>query len=187
MKLGYVLTLLALCCFGATTFSGCETDTKVASTSDHDHDGHDHGDHDGHDHDGHDHDGHDHDGHDHAEGELPAHGPNGGHLFKLDGSDMVGEWIHYSDNDIIRVLLLDSELQNAVAFDGVSITPKAGDDKTPFVLELDPEKNVNDQKLVYMLDDPRLMKNMSLGVVVEYTVGDEKFSGEIKPHAPHDH
>ena len=124
---------------------------------------------------------------DHDHGGLPAHGPNNGHLFKLEGSDMVGEWIHYSDNDIIRVLLLDAELKNAVEFDGVSITPTAGDDKTPFVLELDPDKNINEKKLVYMLDDKKLMLAMSLGVKVEFTVGDKTYNGEIEPHAPHDH
>lgn len=180
MKLGHIFSLLALCCFAVVPFTGCETGTATSSEKHgHDHDGHDH---DGHDHG---HEGHDHG--DHAHGELPAHGPNNGHLFKLEGSDMVGEWIHYNNNDIIRVLLLDSKLQHAVEFDEVTITPNAGDDKTPFVLELDPDKNTNDKKLVYMLDDKTLMLAMSLGVDVEFTIGDQKYKGSIEPHAPHDH
>ena len=180
MKLGHLLILMAVCCFAVPAFSGCGEPQTVAD-SDHDH-GHDHGD--GHDHD-HAHD-HDHD-HGHGEGELPAHGPNNGHLFKLEGTDLVAEWIHYNDNSIIRVLLLDKALQNAVEYDGVTITPTAGDDKTPFVLELDPEKNINEKKLVYMLDEKKLMLAMSLGVDVEFQMGDKTFKGKIAPHAPHDH
>lgn len=186
MKLGHIFSLVALCCFAAVPFTGCES---PASTSTETHDDHGH-DHDGHGHDGHDHDGHghDHDGdHGHAHSDLPAHGPNNGHLFKLEGSDLVGEWIHYNDNDIIRVVLLDAELDDVVSYDGVSITPKAGDDKTPFVLELDTEKNKKGMKAVYMLDDKNLMLAMSLGVDVEFTMGDKKLKGKIEPHAPHDH
>ena len=153
----------------------------MADSHDHDHDEH-----------GHDHD-HDHDhGHDHADGELPAHGPNNGHLFKLEGTDFVGEWIHYNDNDIIRVLLLDKGLEDVIAFDGVTITPTAGSDKTPFELEFDAEKSPKSadgvaKKVIYMLDDKGLGLAMSLGVEVEFTLGDEKFKGKIAPHAPHDH
>lgn len=182
MKLGYVFTLLAVAAFATPLLTGCtpDSDTATATSTDlenaDDHHGHDHG------------DGHDHDhGDEHADGELPAHGPNKGHLFRLDGTDMVGEWIHYSNNDIIRVLLLDSALKNAVDFDGVEITPKAGDEKTPFVLELDPDKNPEGKKVVYMLEEKRLMLAMNLGVDVEYTVGDKTYKGSIAPHAPHDH
>jgi len=180
MKFGRLLTLLAVCCFvvpALTSLSGCDDSPQASATKS---DGHDHDDH------GHDHGDHGHD-HDHEHGELPAHGPNNGHLFKLSGTDMVGEWIHYSDNDIIRVLLLDKKFENAIEYDGVSITPTAGDDKTPFVLELDPEKNINDKKLVYMLDEQKLMLAMSLGVEVEITVGDKTYKGAIEPHVPHDH
>ncbi len=180
MKFGHLLTLLALTCFVTPAFIGCGEGANTADSSSHDHD------HDGHDHDHGDHD-HDHGDHDHSHGDLPAHGPNNGHLFKLEGSDMIGEWIHYSDNDIIRVLLLDSKLENVLECDGVKITPEAGDDKTPFVLELDEEKNIDDRKLVYMLDEKRLMLAMSLGVEVEITVGDKTYKGKIEPHAPHDH
>jgi hypothetical protein len=157
---------MAVCCFAFPAFTGCgEGSQTVAESHDHDHD-HDHA---------------------HGEGGLPAHGPNNGHLFKLEGTDLIAEWIHYSDNDIIRVLLLDKGLENAVEYDGVMITPTAGDDKTPFVLELDPEKNINDKKLVYMLDEKKLMLAMSLGVDVEIKVGDKTYKGKIAPHAPHDH
>jgi len=118
---------------------------------------------------------------------LPAHGPNNGHLFKLEGSELVGEWIHYNDNDIIRVLLLDKGLKDVIAFDGVTITPTAGSDKTPFELELDVEKSPKGKNVIYMLDDKGLGLAMSLGVEVEFTLGDEKFKGKIEPHAPHDH
>ena len=111
MKLGYVFTLLAVTAFATPLFTGCNPDGRTAAEKtdlhahDHDHD-HDHG-----------HD-HDHD-HDHEEGDLPAHGPNKGHLFRLGDTDMVGEWIHYNNNDIIRVLLLDSKLELAMDYDGV--------------------------------------------------------------------
>jgi len=180
MKFGHIITLLALCCFGLASFTGCES-PKNDTAKVHDHSGHDHGDHD------HDHDHGDHDHGDHDHGDLPAHGPNKGHLFKLEGSEMVGEWIHYNDNDIIRVLLLESNLEHAVSYDGVTITPTAGSEKTPFVLELDEEKSPEGKTLVYMLDDKTLMLAMSLGVEVEFTVGDSKFKGIIEPHAPHDH
>jgi len=73
------------------------------------------------------------------------------------------------------------------SYDGVTITPTAGSDKTPFVLELDDDKSPEGKSLVYMLDDKTLMLAMSLGVEVEFTVGDDKFKGKIEPHAPHDH
>ena len=72
-------------------------------------------------------------------------------------------------------------------YDGVQITPLAGDDKTPFVLELDSDKNPEGKKAIYMLDEKRLMLAMSLGVEVEFTVGDKTYKGKIAPHAPHDH
>ena len=182
MKFGHIFTILALCCFGLAPFSGCGPETKTVDSDKGGHHDHDHGDHD------HDHGDHGHGDHDH--GELPAHGPNKGHLFKLDGTDMVGEWIHYNDNDIIRVLLLDEKLENAVALDGVTITPTAGSDRTPFALELDTEQNgskENPMQLVYMLDDKALGIAMSLGVEVEFSVGGNKYKGAIAPHAPHDH
>ena len=165
MKLGYVFTLLAVVALSTSMFSGCD-DGKVDA-------GHSHKEGEHHD--------------DHDEDSLPAHGPNNGHLFRLEGTDMVGEWIHYSSNDIIRVVLLDETRTYPVDYDGVSITPKAGDDQTPFVLELDTEKNPEGEKKVYMLDEKRLMHAMSLGVDVEMTVGDKKYTGKIEPHAHHDH
>ena len=183
MKTGYVITLLALCCFGLAPFAGCGPGAPTKTDPTFGVEGHEG--HEGHDHHGHDHD-HDHD-HDHAHGDLPAHGPNNGHLFKLEGSDLVGEWIHYNDNDIIRVLLLDAKLQNAVAFDGVTFTPTAGSDKTPFVLEFDEEKNQGEMKLVYMLEDKAMKMATTFGVDVEFTMGDKKLKGKIEPHAPHDH
>jgi hypothetical protein len=190
MKFGYVLTLIAVGFFAMASFGGCDNSAPKATTDngDHGHD-HDHGEH-GHDHGEHGHDHGDH-GHDHGDhghdGELPAHGPNNGHLFTLEGSDYVGEWMHYNANDIIRVVLLDKALENAISIDGVKITPTAGDDKTPFELELDEEKNKGDQTLVYMLDSKKLQNAMSFGVEVEFTIGDDKFAGKIAPHAPHDH
>lgn len=173
MKFGYLLTLVAVAFLSITTFAGCEYDSESTSAKTEDHD---HGDHD------HDHD-HDHD----DSNALPVHGPNGGHLFAIDGSEKVGEWMHYNDNDIIRVVLLDKDLKNAVPVDAITITPTAGDDKTAFELELDGTQNKGDQKLVYMIDDKQLQVAMSLGVKVEFTIGDEKISGTIAPHTPHDH
>ncbi len=163
MKFGHILTLFAVCFLGTAIFSGCEADTGKSAA------------------------GHDDHGHKHAEGELPAHGPKGGHLFKLAGTELIGEWIHYSDNTVIRVYLLDWETKKAVPCEGITITPTAGDDKTPIVLEYDEESSGGEKGIVYMLDDERLNRAMSLGVEVEYMVGEEKFVGKIAPHAPHDH
>ena len=55
------------------------------------------------------------------------------------------------------------------------------------MLELDPDKNPEGKKAIYMLDEKRLMLAMSLGVEVEFTVGDKTYKGKIAPHAPHDH
>jgi len=162
MKTGYFLTLLAATCLMAPVFfSGCNPASSTATK-----DGHDH--------------------HDHAN-DLPAHGPKGGHLFRLEGSDMIAEWHHYNKNDIIRVYLLDAEMKNAVQVDGVTMTPLAGDDRTPFGLEVDPEENKEGLKVVYMLDDKQLNLATSLGLDVEFKMGDKTLKGTIEAHAPHDH
>jgi hypothetical protein len=38
-----------------------------------------------------------------------------------------------------------------------------------------------------MLDSKQLNVAMTLGVKVEVKVGDKTYTGEIPPHAPHDH
>lgn len=169
MKLRLLATLMA--CFSFALLSGCEqpATSDLGNLEAHDHD--------------HDHD-HDH-GHDH--GDLPAHGPNKGHLFRLEGTELVGEWCHYNDNNVIRMFLLDDKHVNAVAIDGVSVTPTAGNEKTPFEMIPDPEHKVGDDTLAFMLDEQKLHVAMTVGVEVEYKMGDKTFKGKIAPHAPHDH
>lgn len=165
-------TLVAL---GLFVVSGCDTpagnnktSNKTASGEKHDH-------------------AHDHD-HDHAGEEHAAHGPNDGHVFKLTPADLSAEWTHSSANDIIKVFVLNKESKSnqAVKCDKVVITPLSGNDTTPFVLPA-VAPNANGETAEFMLDNKQLNMAMTLGVKVEIKVGDQTYTGEIAPHAPHDH
>jgi hypothetical protein len=164
---------LALVALGLFTVAGCDnpagnnkTNNKAASGEKHDHD-HDH---------------------DHAAHEHAAHGPNDGHVFKLSPADLSAEWTHSSANDIIKVFVLDkdSKSNQAVKCDKVVITPMSGNDTTPFELPA-VAPNPNGETAEFMLDSKQLNVAMTLGVKVEVKVGDKTYTGEIPPHAPHDH
>jgi hypothetical protein len=164
---------LALVALGLLTVAGCDnpagnnkTNNKAASGEKHDHD-HDH---------------------DHAAHEHAAHGPNDGHVFKLSPADLSAEWTHSSANDIIKVFVLDkdSKSNQAVKCDKVVITPMSGNDTTPFELPA-VAPNPNGETAEFMLDSKQLNVAMTLGVKVEVKVGDKTYTGEIPPHAPHDH
>ncbi len=66
------------------------------------------------------------------------------------------------------------------------ITPISGNDTTPFELPA-VEPNANGESAEFMLDSKQLNVAMTLGVKVEIKVGDQVYTGEIAPHAPHDH
>jgi hypothetical protein len=164
---------LALVALGLFIVAGCDnpagnnkTNNKAASGEKHDHD-HDH---------------------DHAAHEHAAHGPNDGHVFKLSPADLSAEWTHSSANDIIKVFVLDkdSKTNQAVKCDKVVITPMSGNDTTPFELPA-VAPNPNGETAEFMLDSKQLNVAMTLGVKVEVKVGDKTYTGEIPPHAPHDH
>lgn len=177
----YCLALLAL---GLFMIAGCDNPAgtknkpvnKAASTDKHDHD-HDH-----------DHADHDHADHDHAKEGHAAHGPNDGHVFKLTPADLSAEWTHSSANDIIKVFVLnkDAKANQAIKADKVVITPLSGNDVTPFDLPA-VAPNANGETAEFMLDSKQLNVAMTLGVKVEIKVGDKTYTGEIPPHAPHDH
>lgn len=168
------LTVLALALFAA---SGCDNpsaqsankpagNNKAADKHDHDHDDHKHDDHAGH----------------------AAHGPNDGHMFTLSPDDLTAEWTHSSSNDIIKVFVLNKEgkANQPIKCEQVTITPLSGNDVTPFNLPA-VEPNANGEAAEFMLDSKQLNVAMTLGVKVEFKVGDKTYSGEIAPHAPHDH
>ena len=93
--LRFALPALALACF---IFAGCQE----GETADNGDSGS--GNNTGHSHEG---------GADHSH-DLPLHGPNGGHTFRWgDSHDFIGEWKHYSDNNVIRFYVLTEELENA--------------------------------------------------------------------------
>lgn len=117
-----------------------------------------------------------------------AHGPKGGHVFTIDSPLYQGEWCKYSDNDKIRIYVLDSDAKNQVAVkaENVTIKPMAGNDDEAFVLE--PQNaNENGESSVFMLDDPALSLSMSMGVEIQFVVGDKTFTGVVKAHKPLDH
>ena len=70
---------------------------------------------------------HDHDHADDGHGEggdeeaHAAHGPNGGHIFKFDSPEYVGEWQKFSDNNVIKMHILDKD-QKAIVNLKVRIT-----------------------------------------------------------------
>lgn len=177
------LAFVALACF---TFSGCEngTATKDANSTSsgdhgHDHDGDSHGD----DHDAHA--GHDHDGGGHEEG-AHEHGPNGGHLFTFSGDKFRAEWKHYSDNHVVRVIVLDKKAESAVpvAAESMTVRRTAGDDGTVFTLDAE-SPDAEGKTAVYSLDSQDLDIAMNLGVTIEMKVGDDTYSSVIPPHKPH--
>ena len=141
-----------------------------------------------------DHADHDHDGHDHAEeghvnhDDHPAHGPNNGHIFKLDTAEFQGEWRKYPDNDVIKMYLLDATGKNAAPMkvDSFTVTPKVGVDQSGFTLEPE-EPDAEGATAVYSLDDKDLAIAIPLGVNIEIKAGDKVLKGEIKAHQPLDH
>jgi hypothetical protein len=171
---------LSCCCL----MSGC-ADTKTADSEAADHDDHDHG-HDDHDHghEGHDHG--DHEGHDHGAHDI--HGPFGGHTFAFDSDDFRAEWKHYSDNDVIRVYVLDTTGQKEAPVNAtVVMIPLGGSDRTPFELEAE-KPDEEGKSAVYSLDDKNLgIAITAVGVKVEMKTDGKTYSAIIDAHEPHDH
>ena len=133
----------------------------------------------------HSNDAHDHD-HDHAHGEdeHPAHGPNGGHIFKFD-SGYQGEWANYRASDLVRVYILDEAGKDLVPVKGNVVITRTNDGST---FELDAEKPDADGKAAtYILDNSDLSIAMNLGVTIELKVDDKSHSGMIKANKPHKH
>ncbi|MEL7499617.1 MAG: hypothetical protein AAFN77_18585 [Planctomycetota bacterium] len=130
------------------------------------------------------HDGH---GHDHGH-EHPPHGPNGGHIFKLDSDGHSGEWCKFKDNDIIKMHLLDAEGKKAVPMkvDSFVVKPLAGNDDVSFEFAAE---NADDEGMAstFMLDDEDLSMAISLGVSIEIKSGDTVMKGKIDAHEPLDH
>ncbi len=132
---------------------------------------------------GHDHD-HATDDHDH-----PAHGPNGGHVFKLDAAGYQGEWKQYTGNNVIRMYLLNDKEKPEpmpMKIDSFQVIPAAGNDQTPFVLEAE-EPDADGKSAVYILDDKNLHLAIPLGVAIEIKSGDTVMKGKIEAHEPMDH
>ncbi len=156
-----------------------ETDNGSSSTS------HDHADEHGHDHSDEGHGEGEHD--DHGEEAHAPHGPNGGHIFKFDSPDYVGEWQKFKDNSIIKMHILDKDQEPVLAsVDSFKVIPLTGKDQTPF--ELDAE-NADAEGLasVYSLDDQGLSIAIPLGVSIEVVIGDKTLKGQIDQHEPLDH
>lgn len=131
---------------------------------------------------------HHHDDHADHDHDHPAHGPNDGHLIELTPNDLHAEWTHSSSNDIIKVFILDKDgkKNQPIKADQVTITPSTGSNPAPFKLTA-VAPDANGETAEFMLDSDQLNLAMSLGVKVEFQVGDKKYQGEIPPHAPHDH
>ncbi len=125
-----------------------------------------------------------HDDHDHAH----VHGPNNGHVFEFEPHEFHGEWKQYNDNNKIRIYVLDEAGKKNVAVkaESISVIPRVGSDKTPFVL---PAENPNEagESAVFVMDDVKLKTAIPLGVDIELKVGDKTYKGEIKAHEPMDH
>ena len=130
--------------------------------------------------------GHAHAGHAHAH-DHPAHGPNGGHIFPLDTDEFQAEWKKYSDNNVIKICILDATGSKSmpIAAESVTITPKAGEGDVSFVLPA--ESPENGLASFFKLDDADLALGIPLGVDIEIKVGDKTIKGEIKAHEPLDH
>ncbi len=174
----YIRTLalgLGLFCFG---LSGCDKPKEVEKPNN------------GTDAHAHDHD----DAHDHshdddtAEGKLGPMGPNGGHQIDFGNDPINAEWIHYNDNDMIRIVVLDEagKANRRIKADSVSIRRTAKADGPWFTLVAE-EADENGAAEKYMLDDKNLAIAMVLGVTVEIKMDGKTFAGKIPPHEPHSH
>ena len=96
--------------------------------------------------------------------------------------------MHYNDNDIIRIYVLDAEgkANLPIRADEVTIKRTAGKEVVSFTLEPE-DANEQGEAAAYMLEDKELTIAISLGVEVEIKVGDEVHRGKIPPHEPHHH
>jgi hypothetical protein len=117
-----------------------------------------------------------------------VHGKNGGHIIKLTPTDLVAEWCHSSDNDVIKVFVLDEKAtaNHPIKADSVTIRPTSGNKRDPFTLAA-VSANENGESAEYKLDDKQLALAMTLGVVLEIKVGEKTYTAEIPAHAPHSH
>ncbi len=166
----YLLAALAVCLF---TSVGCDNGTETKTKSD------DHG--------------HAHDGEHAHHHEHPPHGPFGGHIFTLDSPEYQCEWKKYSDNDVIRMYILDvpgdaKMKPKAVPMkvDSFMVMAQAGSDGAKFQLEAE-KPDENGATAVFMLEDKALATTIPLGVDIEIKVGDKVYKGQIKAHKPLDH
>ncbi len=136
-------------------------------------------------------DGHDHgDGHDHADDShddhQDVHGPKGGHPVKFDSDEYQAEWLHYNDNDVVRVVVYGPDGKTEAAVKADRVTIKRITDGTIF--ELDPEEpGADGATAVYSLDNKELSIAMNTGVSLELKIGDKTLNAEIKPQKPHKH
>lgn len=156
--------LLSLVCLNLTGCGGGSSDVASSSTtseSDHDHD------HEG-DHD-HDHDGdHDH-GDDHAH-EHPAHGPNGGHMVKLnDGSEV--EVALLKENDAFTVYPSDASKVTKVA-----MITKIEDKETTYTFE---KSDAADSEGTFSLTSPELATAARMGDAVDVSLVITSEDGEV--------
>ena len=164
MKTAHWITLLALGIFVAV---GCDKPSTTTGGGDaaHNHE-HDHG--------------------DGIKGELPAHGPNGGHMFRFSDSDLLGEWGHEDDKNLVRLFVLKPDMKTTVEIDSVEMTPQAGNDKSP--VELTAVMKDEDGKTIsFESEDERLFMALNHGVTVDAVIEGKKVTGAIEAHAPHDH
>jgi hypothetical protein len=167
---------VALSCF---CLAGCSPAKKEVEKSNPNNDQvHDH-DHD----DAHDHDHND----DAADGKLGPMGPNGGHQIDFNSDQMNAEWVHYNDNDTIRLVILDAtgKANRRIKADSVSIRRTKGNDPGFTLVAEEPDDNGAAEK--YMLDDKDLAIAMVLGVTVEVKMDGKTYAGKIPPHEPHSH
>ena len=135
----------------------------------------------------HDHDHDDGHGDDVADGKLGPMGPNGGHQIDFNSDQMNAEWVHYNDNDTIRLVILDptGKANRRIKADSVSIRRTKGNDQGFTLTAEDPDDNGAAEK--YMLDDKDLAIAMVLGVTVEVKMDGKTYAGKIPPHEPHSH
>ena len=180
-----------ICCFrplailaviGCLCFIGCSEPAQTSKNSGSDLDAHDH-DHDSHDHD---HDA-DHDDEGEAKGKLGPLGPNGGHQIDFSGEPMNAEWIHYNDNDVIRVVVLDQagKVNRKIKAESIKIRRSKGNAEGFTLMAESPDADGTAES--FMLDDKALAIAMVLGVNVEIEVDGKNYVGKIPPHEPHSH
>lgn len=140
--------------------------------------------------DNHSHDGdHSHSHDDHGDGEQAACriGPNGGHVYEFANESLLMEITQSKSGDVVRFLLLDAdEKQAPMKVTSFKVTPSAGRDSSPFMLE--PENPDEDGKThSYMLEEKDLRIAIPLGVKVEVTTEDKTYVSTIEAHEHHDH